>query len=115
VPFDFENLAATAVRPDRAALKAFRQRRAEVLEDHLYKLALEAEREEVQVQAATRLHAIYEGLPVARVINTTVDDVGAMSDDALRDELARLGGEAASAAAGTASQGMPGKPEDVVH
>ena len=99
----------------RAERRAIRQERAEALEDHLYKLALSAEREETQVTAAARLHAIYEGQPVARNITATVDDIGQLSDDDLRDELARLGGTRTEAPEGAAPESLSRGSSDVVH
>lgn len=101
-----------AARADR---REIRRQRVEEIEDHLYDLALNAERQETQVLAATRLHAIYEGQPVARQITANVDDVSRLNDDDLRNELARLGGAATGAASGDAAARVPGEPGDVVH
>ncbi len=88
-----------------------RERRTEALEDFFYDVAVEgampapdqsvadapeakkAVTPETRLAAAQRLHAIYNGQPVARQINTTTDDIGNMTDDAIRDELAKLKGE----------------------
>jgi hypothetical protein len=45
-----------------------------------------------RIQAAAKLHAIYEGQPIARQVSTTVDDVSALNDLELTAELARIGG-----------------------
>lgn len=84
-----------AKRLNAAAKRELREARVEQLENILFKLAKGAERQETQVAAAARLHAIYEGTPVARQITLQVDDVAKLSDDEIRTELARLGGEAA--------------------
>ena len=52
---------------ERAERRTARQAKAAALEEVLYDLALHAAREETQVQAAYRLHAIYAGKPVASV------------------------------------------------
>jgi hypothetical protein len=79
---------ARMTREEKAALK---ERRVAALEDRLYHLALNAENEMVRINAAARLHAIYNGAPVARTITTIADDISEMSDDAIRAELARYG------------------------
>jgi hypothetical protein len=92
-----------------------RRQRTEQLEDLLFSLATSAEREETQVSAATKLHAIYNGQPVARNLNVQADDISQLSDDELRAELARAGGEASADAAGTAAPGMSPKLSSVLH
>lgn len=96
---------------DRTALK---RERAAKLEDHLYDLALGAERQDTQVMAATRLHAIYEGQPTAR---QEVRHSGGVSIDTRRvvealkemppDEL-----DAAARALRAAGLSLPGEGED---
>lgn len=49
-----------------AAVKARRAQRAAEMEDVLYDIARAGEAEMARINAAARLHAIYEGLPVAR-------------------------------------------------
>jgi hypothetical protein len=78
-----------------------RAERSEQMETVLYNLALGAEREETQMNAAVRLHAIYNGQPVAKVVSTSVDDVSDLSDDAIRAELAILSGASPDAGEGT--------------
>ncbi len=114
-PFASGNHVATFVRMDRAERKALREARAEHMEDVLYRLATSAEREETQVSAASKLHAIYEGQPVARNLNASVDDVGSMNDRAILDELARLSRETASAFAPVEKDTVPSEPGGVVH
>lgn len=82
-PFGLGNAAGLAVHPDRQARAARRRQHAVELEDTLYHLAFHAGSQDVQVAAAARLHAIYEGRPVARNINATVDDLAVLSDDDL--------------------------------
>jgi len=102
------NTAATDCAGDtRKAKQALREQRTEALEDQLYALAFEAERQETQVQAASRLHAIYNGMPVQATITHTTDDLGSMSDADLRDELARLARESGLAGEGSPPKGLP--------
>ena len=64
-PFSSENQPS-----DRSTVKSTRELRAkrtEELEDILLGLARTADRQETQVMAATKLHAIYNGQPVAAV------------------------------------------------
>ena len=92
-----------------------RQQRAERMETIIENLALNAEREETQLAAAVKLHAIDVGLPVARVINTTEENVGALTDDELNRELARLGGTEAAASTGDQAAGVSEGFRNVVH
>lgn len=79
---------------DKRARSAAKKRRSEALqaelEDLLFNLAVGAEREETRLSAAARLHAIYCGPPVARVMTAAVDDLSGLTDDELEAELARL-------------------------
>lgn len=56
-----------------------------------------------------------EGKPVARNINVNADDLAGLSDADLHAELARLHGEATAPAGGTAPEGLPGRPDNLVH
>lgn len=89
--------------------------RSIALEDMLYGLASAAEREETRVSAATKLHAIYNGTPIARNININSDDISNLSDDELRAELERTGGTAFETGAGTAAPGVPKKSPGILH
>ena len=100
-----------ATAQDRRKLK---EERVAVLEDTLFELATTGEAM-TRINAATRLHAIYEGQPVARQITHTVDEVAKLSDDDIRSELARLSREALDAGQGDAPPKLPGEPTDVVH
>ncbi len=82
-----------AAKRDRALTRqALKEERTEDLEDLLYDLALNAERTETRITAAVRLHAIYNGSPVARQITASVDDLESMSREELEAELDRLTG-----------------------
>ncbi len=80
-PFGLGNTAFRAVHPDRQARSARRRQHAEQLEDTLYDLALNAESQDIQVAAAARLHAIYEGRPVARVVGASAEKGTALLSD----------------------------------
>jgi hypothetical protein len=80
-----------APRLKSALRKEERAHRARVLEDELFRLSQEAEREETRVSAAAKLHAIYEGQPIGRQITYSTDDLGELSDDQIAEELAKLG------------------------
>ena len=54
-----------------------------------------------RVNAADKWLDRDEGKPVQTNINANVDDVSKLSDDELRAELARLGGEASAAFTGS--------------
>lgn len=92
-----------------------RRQRTEELENLLYDLALRAEREETQIAAATKLHAIYNGQPVARNLNVQADDVSQLSDDELRAELARTGRETLTPDEGVEAAGMPRQLPGILH
>jgi hypothetical protein len=92
-----------------------REVRTQQLEDMLFALAGRAEREETRVTAAVKLHAIYNGQPVARNITLNTDDVSDLSDEQLRAELERFGDSPASTEAGAASTSVSAKLSDVRH
>jgi hypothetical protein len=85
--------ADAAARKTAAAKRAQAEERAEQLRDHIYGLALGAEREETQLTASVAWLDRHEGKPVQRVVARAADSLSEMSDEALRDELARLRGE----------------------
>lgn len=116
-PFEPGNTANTGEEVTNKRLKTLvsRAQRTAAIEERLFELAMTAEREETQVQAGTKLHAIYNGQPVARNVNTTVDDVSQLSDDAIRSELERAGGTSAAADAGVEAPRVPKRPDEVVH
>lgn len=88
-PFGLGNAAGLAVHPDRQARAARRRQHAEELEDTLYHLAFHAGSQDVQVAAAARLHAIYEGHPVAQAVIASVEGTESLSDAELRALLDR--------------------------
>jgi hypothetical protein len=92
-----------------------RRQRTEELEAILYRLAVGAEREETQISAAVKLHAIYNGQPVARNLNVQVDDVSQLTDDELRAELARTGGTPPAPDEGDTAAGVSHQLPGVLH
>jgi hypothetical protein len=92
-----------------------RRQRTEELEGLLYDLAFHAEREETKVSAATKLHAIYNGQPIARNVNFQADDISQLSDDELRAELARTGGTSPTPDAGVEEAGVSPQLPGVLH
>lgn len=99
---------ASPKKDDRAA-------RSRDLEDMLFDLATNSEKEDTRINAAVRLHAIWNGQPVAKNINLSVDDVRSLSDADLAAELARLGGAGGDLAAGDAQAGVPPEPTGILH
>lgn len=89
--------------------------RVAALEDRLFNLAMSAEREETQVSAAAKLHAIYEGQPLARQLTAQVDDIERLNDAELHAELARLSRAGVKAKTGTKASRVPKEPSGVVH
>jgi len=92
---------ADGTMPPLSDRKALRRQRTEQLEEILHSIALKSDRDETRVSAAVRLHAIYNGQPVARNLNINVDDIANLSDDELRAELEGTSGAAGSPAKGT--------------
>ena len=89
--------------------------RAAELRDHLYHLALNAQREETQVTAARAYLDRVEGTPIQRVVNHNADDIAALSDDALaarQEDLARALREGPG---GAASPARPARSDRVVN
>lgn len=72
--------------------------RAKEMEDIIYAIARGEDKHdrlvspETQVTAATRLHAIYEGTPVARTVNFNVDETKEMTDAELEQRRKTLEG-----------------------
>lgn len=77
---------------DRKALKRLR---SEQLEDMLFDIAQTTERDDTKISAITRLHAIWNGQPIAKNINVAKDDLAALSDDEINAELERISREEA--------------------
>ena len=111
----FTSQTGRAMGEDKVMLAQMKAERTAMLEDHLFKLATGAEREDTQVSAAVRLHAIYNGTPVARNLNVNTDDLSALSDAELAAEFARLTNPGNEAGAGNAPPKVPGKLGGVVH
>jgi hypothetical protein len=76
-----------AARMERQAIDAAV---AQTLMDSLIALALTADTDTVKIWAAEAWLNRVEGLPVARVVSATTDNLRTLSDDALRSELALI-------------------------
>ena len=76
-----------AARMDRQATDAAG---AQTLKDELLRLATTADTDTVKIWAATAWLNRVEGLPVARAVTVTTDNLRTLSDDALRSELALI-------------------------
>jgi hypothetical protein len=105
------NMVTCKTPDEKRKLKEYRARR---LEDILMNVAERSAFEHSKIAAASKLHSIYEGMPVARNLNATVTDFKGMTDDELRAELERVEREEASTIEGTAVEVMPPKLRKVV-
>lgn len=100
----------------RPELLASKKERVRAMEDVLLDIALnEGQHPGTRVNAASRLHAIYEGNPVNKNINANVDDVSEMSDEQLNAELSRVQGKIAEASSGATSAVDSDELPGVVH
>ena len=89
--------------------------RSEAAQDKLYELTMGAKREETQLSAAVALLNRIDGMPIARNLNANVDDLAALSDDALRAERERLDRAMREVSAGGVAPTLPDGPDGVVH
>lgn len=69
---------------------------------------------ETRLSAANSMLNRIEGQAVARNINANVDDVSSLSDDELRQDLARLGGKTPAPASRAKAARVPGKSGGMV-
>ena len=85
------------------------EERAEEVKDRLYSVALGLipDATSIEIQAAREFMDRAVGKPIQTTITASVDDVKSLSDDELRNELARLGGAAADAASGGGAEEDP--------
>lgn len=97
-PGDPDGIQARASDP---VVLADKEAKAALLEDHLFSLAFNAERQETQVSASNAWLDRVKGKPIARTVTTTVDDVSQLSDLELTAEIARLDREIGSVKAGS--------------
>lgn len=108
---DVEDIRIPGASAEKRALSATKREReaaiAEEMRAKLLKLARSAEREETQLAAASKLLDRIEGQPIARQISATVDDVSNLSDDEIRERLARLGRGGTPSRRGAASTPKP--------
>ena len=107
--------AEHAYRARRQAVKRERREldeaRAQELKDGLYDLALNSGSDRARIAAADSWLNRFEGMPVARNINLSVNDISALSDTDLDAEIARLAGTEGGAGAGAAGEASPDMPE----
>jgi hypothetical protein len=90
-----------------------REDRLAMLRDHIWNLAMTAQREETQLAAANAYLDREEGKPIARTVTATVDDVSQLSDLELAAEIARLDRELAAAKT-RGSEAPAGEPPGAV-
>lgn len=76
-PGDPESIQRLSNNPDVKARQALR---AEALTDHLFDLAMNAERQETQLAAAVACLDRIEGKPIQRSVTATVADPSSLSD-----------------------------------
>lgn len=76
--------------PEGVTRAQLKEQRTKIIEDMLFEIATESDNAPLRMNAGAKLHAIYNGMPIARQVSTTVDDVSKMSDEELRAELSRL-------------------------
>ena len=69
-----------------------RRRRSAEMEDVIYRLAMDAEREETRLAAARALKAEYDGSPIARTVTYNANELSDLDDGALEARRAELEG-----------------------
>ena len=95
--------------------RAERQRRHdEEMSEIQYDLAHNAPRPETRLAAAVGYQNRLVGTPVARNLNTNVDDIAELSDEQLAERLARLDRIAAEIEGRSASPPLPERPDGMV-
>jgi hypothetical protein len=110
---DPDGIQAMSNDPD---IKARNAKRNAELKDHLYDLALHAEKQETQLAAANAWLNRDEGQPVARSINATVDDLSKLTDAELDAKLrAELAAAGVATPSGEEAQAPSREPGGVVH
>lgn len=78
-------------KPESAeARRQTKVERAKALEDQLFYLSMNADREETKVAACVKLHAIYMGQPMQKTVNVQEDDLSRYTDEELADMIADL-------------------------
>ena len=113
------NQAATVASDDerkaRMTRREFRKARSEDLEDVLFDLAKEGEAEMSKIQAASKLHAIYNGQPMATNLNVNLDDLGDRDAATNAAEIARIEAEEAELKARIQAGPLASKPAGIRH
>lgn len=90
-------------RAERRAQKEIDEETAQDLRDHLRDMALRADTHANQIAASREWLNRHEGLPIARNINVSVDELSQLTDAELDAEIARLAAE--PGASGSAAEG----------
>ena len=110
VPGDPKKMAA------RRDQKVIDTERAQLLKDVLFDLgSTEDVPPLARVRASEAWLNRHEGMPIARNVTLAVDDVRALSDDALVAEFARLSGSIGSPTAGDEAPGVPPIVPGILH
>ncbi len=105
-------------RPDAEtapAIQAAKAERLEAVKAKIFDLAMNADRQETQLQAAVAFLNREEGTPIARSITVQTDDLASLSDAELTERLAHLERVAAAAGDGAEQAPRPGKPSRLVN
>ena len=105
-PGDPDGIQAMSNTPD---IKARQAAKAEAVREHLYTLALKAERQETQLAASVAYLNRIEGAPMQRAVIANVSDPSTLTDA----DLAAIA--AGSRPAAAPAQDDPAGPEGVVH
>ena len=79
---------------------------SEICENKMFEIVVTSDCPATALNASAKLHAIFNGTPIARTVNATVDDVSQLSDDAIRSELAGIGGTSVATDARDAPAGV---------
>ena len=101
-----------AARLDKAAKDA---KTAERMRKILLRIATKGESEVNQIRAAEAMLNRIEGMPIARTVTATINDIRDLSDAALAAELERLGGTPPALIEGAPEEAGTPKPNGVVH
>lgn len=99
---------------DRKMKRESDEIRAQGLRDLLHDIAQGGETDMVRVRAAEAWLNRHEGLPVARNISVTPDDIRSLSDAALDIELQRLSRAISDSTQRIASADVPEESDDMV-
>ena len=99
----------------RMTRREFRKQRSEKLEDMFFDLAETAPEPMVKIHAASKLHAIYNGQPMATNLNVNLDDLGDRDAATNAAEIERLDRAASDLEARIEAGPIPSQPSGVRH